>query len=340
MSDEVLENIKRFARDAAHHMEDAMDIDDQDSDAVESRLIATINELQQLLSREQSELNQLKASSPSLAPTEPSDDPRERLKQLRVIRTAYERMTPETPYLPDPKSALQPLLAARVVQKTISDEKANISSARSLLQTLEQDILEEENQLSEAETLAAALHARTTELQQVQRDNLAKTTTEKTKELMTAKNQRKQSFERETQKLRKFLDNFIDKHLAAMLALEDIGGPVVGDVMSVDEDMLAAGFSAQGKLKAKSLSDSNRQRRIDEIWGSTASGDRQHESEKDAAAEEFRNLLNSLINSRGYVTLSRDSATARFLVRAKVAEFDPKDAKRLRLIDFSRTLDD
>jgi hypothetical protein len=41
-----------------------------------------------------------------------------------------------------------------------------------------------------------------------------------------------------------------------------------------------------------------------------------------------------------YVDLQRDSAAARFLVRAKVAQFHPRDAGRIRLIDFGRQLDD
>lgn len=41
-----------------------------------------------------------------------------------------------------------------------------------------------------------------------------------------------------------------------------------------------------------------------------------------------------------YYPLERESAASRFLVRAKVAQFHPKDAKKLRLIDFGKELDD
>ena len=40
-----------------------------------------------------------------------------------------------------------------------------------------------------------------------------------------------------------------------------------------------------------------------------------------------------------YINLNRESAAARFLVRAKVAAFHPKDARRLRLVDFGRDLE-
>lgn len=66
------------------------------------------------------------------------------------------------------------------------------------------------------------------------------------------------------------------------------------------------------------------------------------------AAEELRTLSEDLLNasvssgrnrSGAYVNLARDSAASRFLVRAKVAEFSPRDASRIRLIDFGRRLD-
>lgn len=143
--------------------------------------------------------------------------------------------------------------------------------------------------------------------------------------------------------LQKALDDFIEKHLASMLAAEELGGPVVGELADVDEDMLTAGFSNQGKPKSskKELTaggEAKRQRRIDEIWG--GGEENQHENEKDAAAEEVRELLVKLLEAKGgYVDLERDTAVARFVVRAKVAQFHPKDAKRLRLIDFARELD-
>ena len=56
-------------------------------------------------------------------------------------------------------------------------------------------------------------------------------------------------------------------------------------------------------------------------------------------------LVRSLMESGGdssaaYVRVERDSAAARFLVRSRVAQFHPKDATRLRLIDFGGELDD
>lgn len=250
-------------------------------------------------------------------------------------------MTPEQPDLPSPTSALQPLLAARTIQKTTKDTKTNIATTQSTLDSATQQLASEDAQLSDSKALHEALQGRTARLQQTQRENLTKTDTEKAKELLKAKTKRKQHFERDTAKLQKVLDEFIEEHLAAMLAAEEIGGPVVGDLVDVDEDMLSAGFSAQGKPKStsKAVPEDKRQRRIDDIWGAGQEGEG-HETEKDAAAEEVKALLDELITTGGYVQLPRDSAVARFLVRAKVAQFDPKSAARLRLIDFARELDE
>lgn len=177
----------------------------------------------------------------------------------------------------------------------------------------------------------------------MQEEKAGQSSNDKAKELIRAKNKRKQDFQREISLLQKALDDFIEQHLAAMIAAEELGGPVVGELADVDEDMLTAGFSNQGKPKtSKKVMTANgeakRQRRIDEIWGGEE--ENQHENEKDAAAEEVRELLEELLKANGgYVELKRDTAVARFVVRAKVAQFHPKDAKRLRLIDFARELD-
>ena len=60
----------------------------------------------------------------------------------------------------------------------------------------------------------------------------------------------------------------------------------------------------------------------------------------------MRDLLEQLLDaameagSGVYVHIQRESAASRFLVRAKVAQLHPKDAKRIRLVDFGRELDD
>lgn len=151
-----------------------------------------------------------------------------------------------------------------------------------------------------------------------------------------------------TARLMKSLLAFIKNHLAAMLAAEELGGPVVGNAMDIGARDLAAGFNAHGRLaKAKDGADGRekRQRRIDQLWGAAQTDDM---DEVAAAGLEMQRLteelLNALVEAKGdnsasYVRLARESAAARFLVRSKVAQFHPKDSSRLRLVDFGRELE-
>jgi hypothetical protein len=174
------------------------------------------------------------------------------------------------------------------------------------------------------------------------------------KEIVRELKAKKKNYDAEMRKLVRAFNVFVDEHLAAMLAVEELGGPIVGGILEIDEEMLEAGFSTQGrakKAKAKANED-KRQRRIDEIWGPRQDGNGDTEgprSEQEAAGAEMRELteqlLNSLVEAGGngpgaYVDLTRESAAARFLVRAKVAQFHPKDATKLRLIDFGGEIDD
>lgn len=170
--------------------------------------------------------------------------------------------------------------------------------------------------------------------------------------MIRAMETRKTHYDTETGNLVQAFNGFIDDHLAAMLAVEELGGPIVGEVQNIDEEMLEGAYSAQGKPKRGKVSEDKRQRRIDQIWGPRPAENEDVEEpwdEKSAAAAEIRDLteelLNSLVEAGGngpgtYVGLQRQSAAARFLVRSKVAQFHPKDARKLRLIDFGGELDE
>lgn len=148
------------------------------------------------------------------------------------------------------------------------------------------------------------------------------------------------------------MNDFINDYLSSMLAAEELGGPVVGDMLDVEEDTLAAGFTRKGRAKAsnKPVSDKSRQRRIDQIWGSKAAAivdDEEPPTEAEVADAEMRGLIGNLFailrgagGGKAYFQLERDSAASRFLVRANIAQFHPKDATKLRLIDFGKELEE
>jgi hypothetical protein len=286
-------------------------------------------------------------------PTTPSSNSVDRLKQLRTIKAAYDQLTPTRPNLPGPGSVIPAILAAETVQQTITTTKGAIESTRSQQDSISRQLERENAHLSDARLLTTTIQGRIQRLRSLEKERHQQSPVDLAKEQITAKQKRKDEFTSEARRIRDELDDFLHYHLAAMLAAEELGGPVVGELLDVDEDVLEAGFSQQGRpLKTKSkfsaALEDRRQRRIDEIWGAVrAASDDEPRTEKEAATYEFWGLLEQLLVALAgegetgvYVQLDRDSAAARFLVRAKVAQFHPKDARRLRLIDFGRELDE
>jgi len=275
-----------------------------------------------------------------------------RLHQLRVVKTAYEALRPLEPTLPQRDSSVPALLAIRNTQSLIAETETSITAVQQKLAQAKTQLDQEEADLRDARLITSALEKRIATLRTLKDDRSQRSPSQAAKELLQKQKKRKKTYENETRRLIRAFNDFTDEHLSAMLAAEELGGPVVGEMVDVDDTILGAGFNQQGKARklrsSTSLDEEKRQRRIDEIWGRTDSGDadlNDARSEKEAAGAEMRALTEDLLNAAAderttsaYVELHRDSAAARFLVRAKVAQFHPRDARRLRLIDFGREL--
>jgi len=193
--------------------------------------------------------------------------------------------------------------------------------------------------LSDANQLHASLSRRLTALNEERVQKLQRPPDEAAQELVRSKRVRREAFEKESDRLVEALDSFIVDYLGPMVAAEELGGPVAGETDDIGADVLITGFSSQGKPKKSSakVSQAGRQQRLDEIWGQR---DENATSESTAAAFELQALVETLLeNPSSYLDLPRDTAAARFLVRAKVAQFHPKDARKLRLLDFGREND-
>ena len=197
------------------------------------------------------------------------------------------------------------------------------------------------------------LEERIEELKTQRSQKEKKTSSQIAKELIRKQQKKRSGFEKDSAKLKEALDNFVEHHLAPMLAAEDLGGPIVGDEMDVPDVTLESGFTNQGKpRKPKSTANAggdSRQQRIDELVHRQTGGDdgdySRATTKREEAGAEMINLLNDLLEGANsgtgavsYVELPRDSAASRFLVKAKIAQFHPRDARRLRLIDFARDI--
>ncbi|RAO71920.1 uncharacterized protein BHQ10_007932 [Talaromyces amestolkiae] len=216
-----------------------------------------------------------------------------------------------------------------------------------------QQLKDEQDDLEDAKRIHEGLRARIQRIKREQSENSTKSPSELADDFVNAERKKTRALKSSSSKLRKDLEQFIDEHLASQLAAEDLGGPVVGDIMEVPDSTLEAGYTAHGKpKKPKSSSAQNdddddpRQQRIDNLLrrqrgedddGSNAAP----RNKREAAAVAMRELINSLLESgTSYVELPRESAASRFLVRVKVAQLHPRDARRIRLIDFGRSFED
>lgn len=296
---------------------------------------------------------QLRASTAPID-AQPSEDPTTRLQQLRALKTAYETLTPKEPYLPSPDSPIPALLALRSTAKTIRESQECIPQTEMKVQKIQNRLEKEQADYKDAILIQDGLVARISSLRNEVEEHKQKTPRQVAKEMIRRLEKKIAYYDGLTAKLVKAFNGFIDDHLAAMLAAEELGGPIVGGMVDVDQSMLAAGFSAQGKARKPNgaANEGKRQRKIDEIWGPQPLADgksQEPRNEQQAASAEMRELTEQLLNSLAeagdggpgaYVELDRESAAARFLVRAKVAQFHPRDARKLRLVDFGRELDD
>ncbi|KAK5629834.1 hypothetical protein RRF57_005549 [Xylaria bambusicola] len=311
----------------------------------------TLQELQGIVKEHEDALQKLRASptmgraGQGLPATAPYD----------VMKMAYDELASSTPYLPSPDSVLPALVALRRTHRTVEETKAYLSTHSESVEDAKKKLELAKIDFSNQQALAHSLRGRIQSLQDGLETRMEMGPEDIARERIEELKQRKKTYGKETSKLLRSLRAFINDHLAGMLAAEELGGPVVGDMMDIDERDLVVGFNSQGRVKAAKAKpeDDKRQRRIDEIWGPREGEDGRHErrdrDEITAAGEEMRDLaeqlLNSLAQSEGdssaaYVYLPKESAAARFLVRAKAAQFHPKDSRRLRLIDFGRELDD
>ncbi|KAH8775582.1 hypothetical protein F5883DRAFT_261026 [Diaporthe sp. PMI_573] len=275
-------------------------------------------------------------------------------KQLQEVAVAYRDVAASEPFLPFPDSVVPALVALRTTNSTIIESRKYLALQKVSLQDAQEMLDAEQANLSDQTALTKALEKR---IQSLREDIESRTTMspkQVTRERILELKKDTKATDADTSKLLKALKKFIDERLASMIAAEQSGGPVAGDMMEIDSDDLEAGFSARGKRK-KSKPDAvtdKRQRRIDDMFegGQEREGRDEGESDKRVAARDemqtlTEELMNSLMDSEGsnsdaYVNVSDESAAVRLLVRSKVAEFHPRDSKRLRLVDFGREIGD
>ncbi|OAA82061.1 Centromere protein Cenp-K [Akanthomyces lecanii RCEF 1005] len=316
----------------------------------------TLKELRREIRDREQQLNILRASQEEadLAP----------IAQVQVITAALEQVTNAEPFVPIAGSILPSLIAMRKTHAVISESNALVTEQAKSQEAQNKQLEADRAALKDQNLIHEALTARIASLQEELSANTEVTHEDAVSEKRAELKRKAKDYNTRKRQLMIDLLGFMERELAPLLVAEEMGGPVVGDLMDVDPGDLAAGFTAQGKLRRTGKGDAGRdkgQRRIDEIWGNRredgdarrrSGGDNQRRrplNDVEAAAEEMRwlteQLLNKMTEAAGntedaYVTIGRESAAVRFLIRSKVAQYHPRDISRIKLIDFGRELEE
>lgn len=262
------------------------------------------------------------------------------MSNARRAKRAYDSLLQAEEELPVTDSVLPSLIATEETSRQIKESKASVSmTAESLSKDRERLQVEEAN-LRDSRSILTGLQERLQTIRNAKSRKQKQTPSQIGQEIVREQKDKHKDLDRSSDELKESLERFIDETLAPMLAAEDLGGPTVGDALEISDATLNAGYTAHGKpKKPKETAETNDgQQRIDQFLRQNGNGS-SAKNKREAAATEVHELLNSLLESgNSYVTLNRDSAVSRFLVRAKIAQFHPRDARRLRLIDFGRSL--
>lgn len=289
----------------------------------------------------------------AIAKTQPAPTPGVGTKQeLEAVSEAYREVAASEPLLPFPDSVVPALIALRTTNTTINESRKFLASQRVSLQEAQDHLNAEKVRLADQKALTKALENRIQSLRSGIETRSSMSPGQFAREKLSELRQQIKETDKDTSSLQIIMKKFIEESLSALLAAEQIGGPVAGELMDVDSDTLEAGFSATGKRK-KSKADASadkRQRRIDDMFnGERDEGEAAEADKRSAARDEMQELVAELTHklmaaggssTDAYINIPEESASVRFLTRVKVAEFHPRNSKRLRLVDFGREIGD
>ncbi|KAJ5773247.1 hypothetical protein N7457_008143 [Penicillium paradoxum] len=340
ISDQTVQKIQKFAekrRDAELESEKEP-LSGTTLHVYTRRLDATLQGLQEQVKRQQDELNKLRELN-SLDLTETGTDTWARVSQARRAKKAYDSLLKTDDEHPATDSVLPSLLALEETARLVQENKVSVTMTAEQLSVDRERLRTEEANLRDSQSIASGLRERIKRIRTANERKGEQTPSQVAREQLGEQKKRNKELDHTSAKLKVSLDKFIDETLAPMLAAEDLGGPTVGDAFEVSDAALKAGYTAHGKPKKQKEpveSEDGSQQRIDKFMKRNV--DESSINKREAAAKEMHDLLDAMLEANSYIDLTRDSASSRFLVRAKVAQFHPRDARRLRLIDFGRSL--
>ncbi|KAJ5905961.1 uncharacterized protein N7473_002877 [Penicillium subrubescens] len=345
ISEETVSKIQKFVqnRQAAEKEASQEPFSATALHAYARRLDGTLQQLQEQVRRQADELKKLRESRGSHGLSDNYDDPWMRVSQARRAKKAYDSLVMNEDDLPTTDSVLPSLIATEETSQLINEGKMSILVTADKLSADRERFRIEEANLRDSRAISSGLRDRIQRIRNANTRKQEQTPSQVAREVVREQKKKNKGLDHASDGLKKSLDKFIDESLAPMLAAEDLGGPTVGDALEVSDATLKAGYTAHGKPKKQKEpveQEDGKQQRIDQFLRPSNDGSNPR-NKREAAATEAHELLDALLEAgTSYIDLKRDSAASRFLVRAKVAQFHPRDARRLRLIDFGRSLGD
>lgn len=246
-----------------------------------------------------------------------------------------------------PASPTNTALACRSVARAVAADTAAVHSIRRQLDDVQRALAAIKALQAEQQALHDALLLRLQDASATP----APSTAGGGRAARTAKlHRRARELRQRTARTVKALQRFLSVHLAAQLALEERGGPVAGLGTGPGSEPGASAADPPPERGQTTLEQAFAKRRkhprhrdseeSDEAEEAGEAEDAEDAEDDSGAASEMKRLLEDLMNAclddggPSHVVLPRESAAARFLVRARVALFHPRDARRIRLVDF------
>ena len=224
--------------------------------------------------------------------------------------------------------------------RLVDETKTSIRGYTEQIVDAQSHLRQDNTDLKDTARMNNALQRRVEKLHLEKADMVRSGPEDTSTKILQVQQQRQEHYAQELQGLVGSFSKFVNEYLAILIAAEQLGGPVVGDDLSIDEETLRSGFNKLGKVKKTRAA----KRNVDDREGVMNEGDIPQPSpgtEGKAAGAGFRKLTEELLNALAdeenrdsYIAIGKESAAVRFLVRANVAQFDPVDARRLRLMDF------
>ncbi|RVD88751.1 uncharacterized protein DFL_002924 [Arthrobotrys flagrans] len=324
----------------------AQDTVDSAEDQHRKTVRQDIRTLDELIKKQEDAIRGLESQIERLHKREEATPQKIAVAKAMALKDGSKSYFDELPWLPDDDSGVNTLLTLRSVLKVIEANRKGVTDAERKIEEAKKTVRREQGWVATAQEMEKELDRKIYELEGI--DRLPEPTKRRERKQIEAYEKETKEMTRMSARLTKELQKFVKERLGAAIAVEEAGGPVIGSKLNVVElkhylEIEGEEGKTGGRTKAAKAKERG-QKRLDEIWG-TRDEEGVTISSDEKAAGELLELVETLVNSmlnddpHAYTRLTRESAASRYLVRSFVATLHPKDALRIRLLDFGGKID-